>query len=92
MRKAAISTPRVGCVHRQRGSVTGRENVDWVYLAPNKDHLWAVINTVMNHPGPQNAKKFVSIREAVSVPRRTVFRGFSYYSVVVIHLGALVGS
>jgi hypothetical protein len=52
VRKAEVNAQRVGCVYRRRDSVTGRESVDWLYLAPNKDHSLAVVNTGMNRPGP----------------------------------------
>ena len=61
-------------------------------MAPNKDYLWAVVNTGFHRPGPLNDRNFVSIREPASVPRRTVLNGVGYYSIVVICLGTLVGS
>jgi hypothetical protein len=27
---------------------TGLEGVDWMHLAQDKGHLWAVVNTIMN--------------------------------------------
>jgi hypothetical protein len=34
--------------------------VDWIDLVQDKDHLRALVNTVMNHRVPQNVWKFLS--------------------------------
>jgi len=30
----------------------GWEGVDWIHLVQDRDHWWAVVNTVMNLPVP----------------------------------------
>jgi hypothetical protein len=33
-------------------SEIGLEGVDWVHLAQDRDQWWALVNTVLNLPGP----------------------------------------
>jgi len=33
----------------------GWEGVDWIHLVQDRDHWWAVVNTVMNLPVPYKA-------------------------------------
>jgi hypothetical protein len=33
----------------------GREAVDWIHMAPDKDQWWAAVNTVMNLRVPYKA-------------------------------------
>jgi hypothetical protein len=37
----------------------GRESVDWIYLAQNRDMLLAVVNEAMNLQFPQKAGNFL---------------------------------
>jgi hypothetical protein len=39
---------------------TGWEGADWIYLHENKDQWWALVNMVMNHQVPQNARNFLT--------------------------------
>jgi len=36
------------------------EGVDWIHLAQNGIHLWDIVNTIMNLPGPYKANNFLS--------------------------------
>jgi hypothetical protein len=36
----------------------GWDDMDWIYLAQNRDQWWALVNTVMNLQVPYNLGKF----------------------------------
>jgi hypothetical protein len=38
----------------------GREGVDWINLAQNRDQWRALVNTVMNLRGPYKAENFLT--------------------------------
>jgi hypothetical protein len=40
--------------------VTGREGVDWIHLAQDRDQWQVVVNTVMNLRIPEKARNFLT--------------------------------
>jgi hypothetical protein len=55
----------------------GREGVDWIHLAQDRDQWWAVVNMVINIRVPQKVGSFLTRRVTVSLSRRTLLRGVS---------------
>jgi hypothetical protein len=53
----------------------GWSDVDWIGLALNKDHLRALLNTVIGLRVPYNSRKFFSSRITSIFSRRAQLRG-----------------
>jgi len=54
--------------------------VDWIYLAQERDHWRALVNTVMDLRVPQNVGNFLASRVTVTFSRRVLrilFHGVS---------------
>jgi hypothetical protein len=52
--------------------------VEWIYLAQNRDQLWALVNMVINVQVPKKAEYFLTSRVTISFSRRNVFHGASF--------------
>jgi hypothetical protein len=60
--KWSLGRPRRRCednIRMHLGGI-GCEGVDWMHLAQDRGQWWAVVNTVMNLPVPQNAGNFLT--------------------------------
>jgi hypothetical protein len=53
----------------------GGVGVDWIYLAQDRDHWRALVNTVMNIRIPQHVGKFLNSRATGGFSRRTQLTG-----------------
>jgi hypothetical protein len=55
----------------------GWERVDWIHLAQERGHWWAVVNTVMNLPVPPRAGNFMTSFVTTGFSKRTLLHGVS---------------
>jgi hypothetical protein len=55
----------------------GWGGMDWIYLARDMDHWWALVNTVVNLQVPKNVGKFLSSCTTGDFSRRARFHGVS---------------
>jgi len=57
---------------------TGWGDTQWIYLAQDKDKLWAIVNARMNLRDAQNAGNILTRRRSVSFLEKTRLHGISY--------------